>query len=61
MGTKELRKSKNSNLCGVCAGLAEYLGVDPTVIRIATVLLSIFSGFGIIAYIVGALIMPNAE
>lgn len=61
MGTKELRKSKNPNLCGVCAGLAEYLGVDPTVIRIVTVLLSIFSGFGIIAYIVGALIMPNAE
>lgn len=46
---------------GVCDGLADYLGTDVTAIRIATVLLSFFSGFGLVAYIVGAILMPNAE
>ena len=46
---------------GVCDGLADYLGTDVTAIRIATVLLSVFSGFGLIAYVVGAILMPNAE
>ena len=56
-----LRKSKDRKLCGVCAGVAEYLKIDPTVFRIATVVISLFSGLGIVAYIAGAILMPDAE
>lgn len=56
-----LRKSKNKKLFGVCGGFAEYLKVDPTAIRIATIVISIFSGLGIVTYIAGAILMPDAE
>lgn len=56
-----LVKSSNRTLCGVCGGIANYLGVDPTVIRVIYVLLSLFSaGFpGLLLYIILAFIMPN--
>ena len=54
-------KSTDRKFCGVCAGVAEYLKVDTTVIRIATVIVSLFSGLGIVAYIAGAILMPDAE
>ncbi len=43
----------------MCAGLAEYLDVDVTIIRIAFVFSVIFAGFGLIPYIILALIMPK--
>ena len=47
-------------LLGVCGGLAKYLDVDPTIIRIATALLTLFSFGGLIlAYFIMALIMPQ--
>lgn len=46
-------------LDGVCGGVAEYLNIDPTVIRIAWVMVSFFAGFGVLAYIACALIMPR--
>ena len=46
-------------ICGVCAGIAEYLGMDPTVIRLLWVLLTFFGGSGIIAYIIAAIIIPE--
>lgn len=57
---KKLRRSKNQMIAGVCAGIAEYFNVDPTIIRVAYVLLSVISaGFpGIIVYIILMLIMP---
>ena len=61
MEKKILTTGKNPMFLGVCDGLADYLGTDVTAIRIATVLLSVFSGFGLVAYIVGAILMPNAE
>ena len=54
-------RSKDAKLLGVCGGVAEWLKVDPTVIRIATVVISLFSGIGIVAYIAGAILMPKAE
>ena len=45
-------------LCGVCGGIAEYFGVDPTVIRLAWVLFSALGGSGVLAYIICALIIP---
>lgn len=54
------RSRSNSMIAGVCGGLAEYLGVDPTVVRLLYVLLSIFSaGFpGILVYIIAMFIIP---
>lgn len=49
-------------LCGVCGGLGEYLNLDPTVIRIAWVLLTFFSlGTAVLVYFIAAVIMPDEE
>lgn len=56
---KKLYRSKNNRMiCGVCGGIGEYLNVDPTVIRLLTILIGC-SGAGIVAYIIAAVIMPD--
>lgn len=56
---KRLTRSGNDRmLCGVCTGLGKYLGVDPTVIRILFVLFG-FTGSGILAYLVMAVLIPE--
>jgi phage shock protein C len=47
-------------IAGVCGGLAEYIGMDPTVVRLLYVLISIFSAAfpGIIVYIIAMIIVP---
>lgn len=57
---KRLTKSTNKMLCGVCAGIAEYFNLDPTIIRLLWVVLTFFGGSGIIAYIIAAIIIPEA-
>lgn len=52
------RSRKNRMICGVCGGIGEYLNVDPTVIRLLVLLLG-FTGMGLVAYIVAAVIMPE--
>jgi len=63
MTAKKLYRSRQQKmLSGVCGGLGAYLNVDPTIIRLVWVLLSIFFslGFGgLIAYIICALIIPE--
>lgn len=44
---------------GVCAGLAEYLDVDPTVVRLIWVVFCCLGGSGILAYILAAIIIPR--
>ena len=59
---KKLCKSnKNRKICGVCGGIAEYLNADPTLIRLAFVVISMAAGTGLLAYVVAALIMPEAN
>lgn len=59
---KKLMKSKdNRMICGVCGGLAEYCNMDPTVVRLLAVLFSLFSGAGLIAYIVAAVVVPEND
>ena len=60
---KRLRKSRDKVLGGVCAGIAEWLGWEPTVVRIVYVIVSILSvAFpGILVYAVLWFIMPPAE
>lgn len=58
---KKLHKSATDRkLAGVCGGVAEYLDVDPTVIRVIWAIGSAFAGAGVIAYIACAIIMPEA-
>lgn len=57
---KKLYKSITDNkLCGVCGGIAEYLNIDSTVIRLILILAIFFGGCGLLAYIIAALVMPN--
>lgn len=56
---KRLTKSANKMLCGVCAGIAEYFNLDPTIIRLLWVILTFFGGSGVLAYIIAAIIIPE--
>ena len=57
---KRLYKSrKDKKLCGVCGGLAEYFGIDPTIIRFIWAALVVFFGTGAVVYILAAFILPE--
>lgn len=56
---KKLYRSKNNKtIAGVCGGLAEYLNIDATIIRVIWALVGL-SGAGLIAYLICALIIPE--
>ena len=58
--SKKLYKSTTDRkLCGVCAGIANYLNIDPTVVRLLWALITFVGGAGVIAYIVCALVIPD--
>ena len=59
MEKKLYRSRTDKKICGGCGGLAKYLNTDPTIVRLLVVLLTLFVGGGLIAYIVCALIMPE--
>ena len=57
---KKLYKANEGRIIdGVCAGIAEYLALDPTVVRVVWAIISCFGGVGILAYIACAIIMPR--
>jgi phage shock protein C len=61
MATKRLyRSTKNKILAGVCGGLGEYLGIDPSVIRLVWALVVVFTGFvpGVLVYIIAIFVIP---
>lgn len=59
---KKLTKSTNKMLSGVLAGIAEYLNVDPTVVRVAYLFLTVFTAFaGVIVYLLLMLVMPDPQ
>lgn len=60
MKERKLCKSKENRLvCGVCAGLARYFGVDATLVRLIFAALTVIGGSGIWLYLIAALIMPD--
>lgn len=59
MERKLFRSRTNSMLAGVCGGLGEYLNVDPTIFRVVAVLLIFADGIGILAYLIGWVIIPR--
>ena len=61
--TKRLYKSSNNQMIsGVCGGIAEYFALDPSLVRLGWVIVTLFSGggIGIIAYIACAIVLPTA-
>jgi len=60
METKRLYKVEEGKMiAGVCGGIAEYFNWDPSMVRIAAVLIACFAGTGLLAYIVAAIILPQ--
>ena len=63
MNKKLTRNKTDKMLAGVCSGIAKYFDIDPTIVRVAYVLLTFFMACfpGILMYIILLLIMPNEE
>jgi phage shock protein PspC (stress-responsive transcriptional regulator) len=60
MEEKKLTRSNNGMIAGVCAGIADYLELDPTVVRVVYALLSFFTAFmGVIAYLILWIVIPK--
>jgi phage shock protein C len=60
MEQKKLYKSSsNKMISGVCGGIAEYINIDPTIVRLLWVAFCFMGGAGLFAYIIAAIIMPN--
>ena len=58
---KRLYKSRdNRMLAGVCGGVADYFGIDPTLVRLGWILCCALGGSGILAYIIAAIVIPEA-
>ena len=61
-GPRLSRSVKDRQIAGVCGGLAEYLGLDPTIVRVVSVILTIYPGAiigGVVAYVIGWLVIPS--
>ena len=60
MNKKRLYKVEDGKkIAGVCGGVAEYLNMDPTIIRIIWALCFFVGGFGLLLYIIAAFVMPD--
>jgi phage shock protein PspC (stress-responsive transcriptional regulator) len=57
---KRLERSKSNRvLGGVCAGVANYLNMDPTLVRVLTVVISLFTGVPVLLYIIALFVVPE--
>lgn len=62
MSNKRLtRNSEDQMIFGVCSGVAAYLNVDPVLVRLAFVILTLLHGWGILLYVVLAIIMKETN
>jgi phage shock protein C len=59
---KKFYRSKNNRVIfGVCGGLGEYFEIDPLIVRILFIILSLVNGIGVIAYLILAIIVPEDD
>lgn len=56
---KLYRSRKERMIAGMCGGLGEYFGIDPTLVRVMFVLAALFGGPGILAYLILLVIVPE--
>lgn len=61
MDKRLYRSTTDSMLFGVSGGLAEYFGIDPTIVRVLFVLMTIFGGMGLAIYIICTLVIPERK
>ena len=54
-----MRPRAGRKIAGVCAGLAEYLDLDVTLIRLVWLIVVIFAGAGLVAYVIAWIVMPD--
>ena len=59
MEKKLYRSRTDKKVCGVCGGLAKYLGMDVSIMRVIALLLILFAGGGLLAYLICALVIPE--
>lgn len=60
MAKKKLyRVTKGKKIAGVCGGIAEYFNVNVTIVRLVWILLTLFAGCGLLAYIIAAIVIPR--
>ena len=59
MNKRLYKSNKNKMIDGVCAGIAEYFDIDPTLMRLGAVVLTCTVGSGILAYIICAIVIPR--
>lgn len=59
MEKRLVRSRSNRVLAGVCGGLGDYFNIDPTVVRLLTLLLIVFGGLSLWVYIIALIVMPN--
>ena len=52
-------EGRDATICGVCGGIAEYFGIDPTLVRVATAVLIFAGGLSLWVYIIAAIIVPK--
>ena len=60
-GKRLYRSKKDRMICGVCGVIANYFNIDPTLVRLAFVLIAMGAGSGILAYIIAAIIIPDED
>ena len=57
---KLYRSNTNKKLCGVCGGLAEHFDIDPVIMRLIFIFLTLFVGGGLLIYLICALVIPKS-
>ena len=56
---KLYRSSTQKMVAGVCGGIAEYFGIDPTLVRLGFVALSFMFGGGLLVYLIASIVIPS--
>ena len=60
MEKRLVRNVQDKKIAGVCSGLADYLDIDPTLVRALWILFTLLGGSGILAYLILWLIIPES-
>ncbi len=60
-GKRLYRSNRNRMIAGVCGGIGEYFGTDPTLIRLGWIILTLMGGSGLIAYIIAWIVIPEKK
>lgn len=59
---KQLRRSRTGRMiAGVCAGIAEYFGIDANLVRLVLVVITFFGGAGVLVYLIAWALIPEAD